>query len=359
MRVIDARPRSASPEVAVEAAPAYELLLSFGACHDDAMHQPLSALPDWHARLRALASPGLLAQMAAFDAGCGKLWPQLFGLVHASAPPKDAAALLAHIAAFDPLDLARTIFLESAHDTRQMISDALFARAMRGDHDAQQRVRTTLAPHDDEWSAALAYHFVQGPEATKRQLLTVLHRWHDEVFAPLAPEIVPVLMRDAEAKRALQRSLPFDRFIEIATNGVRYVPETGVRTVILIPSLIYRPFVLVTQYRDIKFIAHPVADEIITGDDAPPERLVTLYKALADERRLHALKKLATNMYTLQELADMLGVAKSTMHHHVVMLRVAGLISVSSDADKRYSLRRETLPDASALLQAYLGRASP
>jgi len=39
--------------------------------------------------------------------------------------------------------------------------------------------------------------------------------------------------------------------------------------------------------------------------------MVMLYKALGDERRLHVLKKLATDTYTMQELADMLGVAKS------------------------------------------------
>jgi len=86
---------------------------------------------------------------------------------------------------------------------------------------------------------------------------------------------------------------------------------------------------------------------------------MNLYKALSDERRLRVLKKLTMGSYTLQELADALGVAKSTMHHHVVTLRIAGLVSVSSDMDKRYTLRLETLPDASALLQVYLARASP
>src|SRR5262249_61950399 len=124
---------------------------------------------------------------------------------------KDVKSLLAHIADFDRLELARTISLDSAHETRETIPDALFAGAMRGDHAAQQRVRAALAPDDDEWSAALTYHFVQGPEATKQQLLTVLRRWHNEVFAPLEPEIVPILRRDAEAKRVLQPSLPFDR----------------------------------------------------------------------------------------------------------------------------------------------------
>lgn len=360
MRVIDVTSRSALPTVVVEAAPAYELLLSFCACQDTDARDGIAGLADWSARLRTLAPPDLQGAAVAFDAGYEKIWVRLLGLAYASAPPKDVPALLAHIAALDPLELTRMLWVESTPAHEQIATSDLFRRAMSGDRAAEAQVRDTLAPEDNEWHAALTVFLARGPAETKQQLLTILRRWYDEVFSRLEPEIVPTLMRDVEAKRALQRSLPFDRFIELATNGVRYVPEAGVRRVVLIPSLIYRPWILIARYRDVKLIGHPVADEnVVAGDDAPPERLVTLYKALGDERRLHILKKLATDTYTMQELGDMLGLAKSTIHHHIVTLRIAGLISVSSGADKRYSLRRETLPDTAALLQAYLGRASP
>ncbi|MHB8646715.1 MAG: ArsR/SmtB family transcription factor [Thermomicrobiales bacterium] len=360
MRVIDVTSRSAPPDVAVEAAPAYELLLSFCAYRDTEAHKEIAGPSDWSARLRALAPPDLLEDVAAFDAGYEKIWVRLLSVAYASPTPKDVPALLAHIAALDPLELTRMLWVDSTPDHDRIANSDLYRRAMTGDRAAQAHVRDTLAPDDPEWHAALAIFLARGPAETKQRLLHILRRWYDEVFSRLEPEITPVLMRDADAKRALQRSLPFDRFIEITTNGVRYVPEMGVRRVVLIPSLIYRPWTLIAQYRDVKLIGHPVADENISvGDDAPPGRLVALYKALSDERRLHILKKLATDTYTMQELADMLGVAKSTMHHHIVTLRVAGLISVTSDADKRYSLREETLPDAAALLQAYLTRAAP
>ena len=360
MRVIDVTSRSVPPAVVVEAAPAYELLLSFCAYQDIEAHQEIVGPSDWSARLRALAPPDLLAAIAAFDAGYEKIWVRLLTLAATSPPPKDVPALLAHIAALDPLDLTRMIWLETTPDHEQLATSDLFRRAMAGDRAAQQQVRDTLAPEDSDWHTALAIFFARGPDETKQQLLTILRRWYGAVFSQLEPEILPVLIRDAEAKRVLQRSLPYDRFIELITNGVRYVPEAGVRHVVLIPSLVYRPWIMIAQYRDMKLIGHPVADENVTaGDDAPPDRLVILYKALGDERRLHILKKLATGTYTMQELGDMLGLAKSTIHHHIVTLRIAGLISVTSDMDKRYSLRQETLPDALALLQAYLGRASP
>ncbi|HEU5329897.1 MAG: ArsR/SmtB family transcription factor [Thermomicrobiales bacterium] len=360
MRVIDVTAPTPPPAVVVEAAPAYELLLSFCASEVTAEHEAIAGPSDWTARLRALASPALRAEVAAFHAGYDRIWVRLLGLAYTSAPPKDVPALLAHLAALDPLELARMLWVEVTPNHERLVSAALFRRALTGDEAARQQVRDTLAPEAGEWRAALGSFLAREPGETKQRLLALLRRWYTEVFAPLEGEIVPILMRDAAAKRDLQRSLPYDRFIELSTNGIQYVTEPGVRQVVLIPSLVYRPWVLVAQYRDVKLIGHPVADEnITTGDDVPPARLVMLYKALGDERRLHILKKLATETYTMQELADALGVAKSTMHHHLVALRVAGLVSVTSDADKRYTLRREAVPDAAALLQVYLTRASP
>jgi hypothetical protein len=45
------------------------------------------------------------------------------------------------------------------------------------------------------------------------------------------------------------------------------------------------------------------------------------------------------------------------MHHHMIILRSAGLVSVGVGS-KRYRLRRETVPDVGALLSGYLGAAA-
>jgi len=103
-----------------------------------------------------------------------------------------------------------------------------------------------------------------------------------------------------------------------------------------------------------KIFCYPVADENIAEDsNVPPVRLVRLYKALADERRLRILKMLMTKSYSLQELADEFGVAKTTLHHHLVTLRIAGLVRIQSD-EHFYSLRQNTLSEVSELLNTYL-----
>jgi DNA-binding transcriptional ArsR family regulator len=108
----------------------------------------------------------------------------------------------------------------------------------------------------------------------------------------------------------------------------------------------------------VMIIVFPVADESVTAEtDAPPLRLVRLSKALGDEKRLRVLRALAEGDKTLMELADMFGIAKTTMHHHMIILRSAGLISVGVGS-KRYRLRHETVPDVGALLSGYLGAAT-
>jgi DNA-binding transcriptional ArsR family regulator len=103
-----------------------------------------------------------------------------------------------------------------------------------------------------------------------------------------------------------------------------------------------------------KIYCYPVADESMAKDSTiPPVRLVRLYKALADERRLRILKMLMTRSYSLQEIADEFGVAKTTMHHHLATLRTAGLV-LARPNESQYSLRHNMLAEVGELLNAYL-----
>jgi DNA-binding transcriptional ArsR family regulator len=79
-----------------------------------------------------------------------------------------------------------------------------------------------------------------------------------------------------------------------------------------------------------------------------------VYKALGDEGRLKLLRRLSDGSLTLGDAAVELGVAKSTAHHHLAILRQAGFVTVRDGDDKVYNLR-EDLPETGDLLSAYLG----
>ena len=105
-----------------------------------------------------------------------------------------------------------------------------------------------------------------------------------------------------------------------------------------------------------RLFAYPVTDEAMSADpDAPPEWVVKFYKALGDERRLRILRILHEGPVGLRDLAERMDLTKSTVHHHVSILRRAGLVRVTVGADKEYSLRTDAVPQAGALLQGFLG----
>jgi DNA-binding transcriptional ArsR family regulator len=143
----------------------------------------------------------------------------------------------------------------------------------------------------------------------------------------------------------------------VVTNGLRYTPEPGITRVLLIPSVVCRPWVLMCAHRETKIFIYAVAEESLS-DDVEPSRahVLTLAKALSDERRLQVLQLLAARGATLQELADSLGVGKSLMHHHMVTLRAAGLVRVQLGGDRHYELREEALTSLPGLLRGLLGR---
>jgi DNA-binding transcriptional ArsR family regulator len=82
-----------------------------------------------------------------------------------------------------------------------------------------------------------------------------------------------------------------------------------------------------------------------------------VYKALGDEGRLRLLRRLADGPLTLNDAAAELGVAKSTAHHHLAILRQAGFVTIRDEDDKVYNLRSDA-PAAGELLAGYLSRSS-
>jgi DNA-binding transcriptional ArsR family regulator len=192
-------------------------------------------------------------------------------------------------------------------------------------------------------------------------LVRVLREFDERVFAPQAASLMAVAERDAAEKRALLATEPPEHVIDAATRGWDYVPEPGIERVILVPSVVHRPFNTTADHHDTRIFCYAVSDEsVVAGADDPPAFLVRRLKALADERRLRILRVLQRERRTLQELADEFGLPKTTIHHHLALLRAAGFIHLREDPSRqympfpRYTYRAEAVPRALEALGAYL-----
>ena len=69
--------------------------------------------------------------------------------------------------------------------------------------------------------------------------------------------------------------------------------------------------------------------------------------SLGDGRRVRILRRLVEGNSTLDELAEAVGLARSTTHHHLTQLRAAGLVTLGGNARGYwYALRPEGLTEA-------------
>jgi DNA-binding transcriptional ArsR family regulator len=355
--VLDLTGRRRALNVEIEASPAYELIISLFGWTSPECRPLLEVGSRWFDDRRKEASPELRSLLDVF-ADTGKVLEGLVGMLHETSVVHDVGSLFNLLEKSEPDELWATLVgvHERSHGAAVLGADQI--RSAAHDPAARRRVGAVLAADDDCGGPGMARIAAAEPADVQRQLIRLLRLWHDEVLADHLASAAPVLERDARAKRALAATLPPERLIEAATDGVSYSAEPGITHILLIPHVLMRPWVLISEYERTKIFAYPVAAESLAAAlDEPPPRLVALCKALAEEQRLRIIRRLADGPASLQQIADHLGVAKSTAHHHLVALRAAGLTRVTLGTDKEYSLRSDPVADLTDLLNAYLGRS--
>src|SRR5207248_5604690 len=328
-------------QVEIDWSTAYELLRDLSAYLDVDMQPTFEAPHEWFDELRTRSSPSLRDRIERLGASGGG-WGSLVGLAWHHRL-RSAAELIADVETIDPVELRLVLLGAHWPALRAEVSPQDIMGAARGEREAGERLVETIRriePNSDELDLpALGRLVALDPPATKEAVLAVLRSWHQEIFAPRESAVAERLERDAQAKRALATSVSPERLIEIATNGIKYVPQPWARRVVLIPQIAMRPWNVMDAWDDATIVAYPASDETVSDPDEPPASLIRLHKALGDEKRLRILKRLAREPATLKELAEAAGVGKPTAHHHTVILRSAGLLSVTLEDDSRYSLR--------------------
>lgn len=178
-----------------------------------------------------------------------------------------------------------------------------------------------------------------------------------EAFTENEEEWTRVLERSAEAvSLAIPGSQP-GGLIERITNGIDFELPIGITRIVLVPSVVIRPWSMVNETGSTVVIVYPVAEEHLNDDpDAAPSWLVNYYKALGDARRLKILRRLSSGPADLGELAELIGMAKTSTFHHIGVLRSAGLVRVHVGGSNAgtYDLRPQAFFDADGLLDKYL-----
>jgi DNA-binding transcriptional ArsR family regulator len=227
----------------------------------------------------------------------------------------------------------------------------LVTRAITGDEAAMEGLREALPEHKNAIQLLLT-----DPVDTHRRIAAVLRVWAG-LFAEIEAHVSAILERDHDLRAADRGTSTGSDLIERTTGGIRWLPEVGIKRVILAPSYFSRPFNYLLAGDDWRFFGYPVADEALEAADrlAPPPAVIRLHRALGDESRLRILKLLVSRDLYLTEIAQHLELSKPTIKHHLAQLRAAGLVTVvEAGSVIYYTLRKDRIAAASAELERFL-----
>lgn len=208
---------------------------------------------------------------------------------------------------------------------------------------------TLLAPLAD----GAAFPLPDDLPAVREAWVRILTVWHTAYFQHIDPAILAGLAAEAEIRRARIAAQAPAAAVEEATGGVDFVAPPNISHVLLIPQYHYRPINLYSNWRGF----HYPVDALPPAPDAPADALVRLTRALDDRSRLQILRFLAEGERTFTAIVQHSGLAKATIHHHLVLLRAAGLVR-STDRGAgavSYRLRPSALADLTSYLAEYVG----
>jgi DNA-binding transcriptional ArsR family regulator len=349
-RIVDVTRPGRELVVEVDPSEAAELLLSIATLNATEDLDTLELGADRVAELRASTPPELLA--SAEKLLPGKAASLLLGLVYLTPKPRTAAAFLDVVAATEPIDL-RLHLLGYHMRGHHLAQPDMIRRAAGGDAAARSELLVLFSDYTDkchEFSLLLDLDL----DETKAALLELLSGWYEHVFPKISPDFVALADRDAEAKRELISSVPPEQVVERVAPGIQWAPGPDIDRVLLFPSYSPRPWVYMSEYKRVKIFCPPITADRTSTAGGDPAELVRIYKALGDEGRLKLLKRLQAGPISLADAAQEVGLAKSTTHHHLAILRQAGFVLIQ-EGDDTYKIRPDLRPEPGALLQQYLG----
>ena len=331
---------------------AYEFLLTLLAYSTPQRVDAYDVGPEWFARMDRAAGPDLQERISRLAAGCEHMFARLLNVAADLPPPGTAEALIDTLAALAPADLRLTLLGYYDNRTRRRAATSLILEAAGGARAAGQEL-IEAASDGPECERAIAGLLARSNEEAAALLVGVLRDWYESSFRDLFAEIRPVLERETERLRGRSHELPLDGFLREVSNGSDVVRTPGLSEVVLFPQWALRPANLIYEHGSSLLLGVAVPPEHLAVDpEAPPDRLVNLASALGDDRRLRILRRLTKGSHSLAELADHFGIPKTTLLHHLSILRSVGI--VRTDTGGKYSLRAGSPFELQRLLDAYL-----
>ncbi|AJS58369.1 winged helix-turn-helix domain-containing protein [Paenibacillus sp. IHBB 10380] len=183
----------------------------------------------------------------------------------------------------------------------------------------------------------------------------VLKLWYEHYFKEIEDEIIPLIEEDALEKRTLLSKMDPENLIEYASGGLVIEDIPGLNTVVLFPTVHNRPINTYCFYTGMLLIQYPV-DVPEKIDDEPPMCLTRMTYALSNSTRLRILRYVGEQPKSLMDMKHELDQPVDTLMHHLMILRVAGLLRIhlGEHNNDRFSIRAEGAAELQIFLESYI-----
>ncbi|MGM0750637.1 MAG: ArsR/SmtB family transcription factor [Bacillota bacterium] len=331
-------------EIRIEASLLWECALGIAAVTNKKLIDTLEKPKESWDRLKKSLSEPLIEDLK--FVGKNNTWKSLLLLLH----QKEFQGLSEFVMFLDELDDEKLRFICIPYIGVKF--QKLRTLASKGEESSRNRLKTQTEANPF-FPDYIDFICTTNVHDLRNHLKSVMTGWYKEVIIPQKEKLSQILGRDKQSKEKMSGNLKSEALVEWATGGITYLPEPSVHTVLLVPQMIYRPWNVEGDIEGVKVFYYPVANESIYPDDKdmPSNFLVQKHKALGDEARLRMVKFLKGSERTLQEITNELNMGKSTVHHHLKILRSARLVETE---DGKYRLKENAVQTLSNELMQYL-----
>lgn len=346
-------PRTRSlPPVRIVSGPAFELVAQLSAFTSGPARPSLESGKPWIREVRDLAGAELIRGVERWAI---TLYAELSSIVLEAGPPYRPEQLVRQLRSMRPSALAQRLLGADSPPNQSMVSRDAFDRALAGNPEARDEV-LALA-FDPGARQSIERLLTTKPEFVQAEIGAIIETWAHRVFPAFSEASMALIERDTGGKERMFARTPRTEALRIATNGVELAALGWADEIVVVPTVAMRPFIVPIEWRSTLLIICSVADSVFDEDpDAPPRRLVKAAAALGDALRLRILHELADGEVTATELAEAMGIERTSLHHHLGLLRSAGLVAVRAEGLQSwlYSVRPDGIEAVSAALTDYL-----
>jgi DNA-binding transcriptional ArsR family regulator len=278
----------------------------------------------------------------------GESWLNLLGVPLDAGRPYTAERLVDALRSGDPVELRRQLLGRYAWSWCSLAGIDVIEAAATGDASAADELLRRPRYYGGQAAASLGVLVRLGPEETRDRIV----RAAELGIACFVDESTADRLDGAErAARVALAAQPSLTAIERLASGFRYVPEPEAESVTLVPHVEPTLPLVLAQHRSSRLIVYGAAPAL--GSE---ERLQTLGRALADPKRVEILGLVGRGVGRPAELVSATRLSRSTVHHHLGLLREAGLIALEGNARAyTYVPRRAAAAEAAQLVADLVG----